>query len=114
MKFENKITAYDGGRFSLGAIRIQFQPRLWDVADRTETNLVSLNDTEIALTLADARQLLDTLTSAIHLAENSSLDFIVHDSGTITVYSDYLGNLEYKSLAEYSEAHKVAVATPAE
>ena len=114
MLYETKITAFDGGRFSLGDIRLEFDPRLWDVAGRTETNLVSLNETEIALTLADARKLLNTLTTAIHLAENSGLDFIVHDGGNISISSDYLGRLDYKTLAEYSEAHAVAVAIPAE
>jgi hypothetical protein len=102
MDYENKITAYDGGKFSLGDIRLEVEPRLWDVAGRTETNLVSLNRAELALTLKDARKLLDVLTSAIEVAE-VGLDFIVHDSGTITMDDEFAGQFEFETIAEFRE-----------
>ena len=97
MRFENKVSIQDGGRFGLGVIKLAVKQYFWDLPNRN-TSLVNFGETEIQLTAKGAREIIERLTIALELLDK---EFIIHDSDSITIDDENGERITYANYADY-------------
>ena len=98
MRFETKTMATNSGEYAFGDIALTISERAWDLRD--DFGHINLAEAKVHLTVKDALDLIKVLQTAIEL---DGLAYIVHDSGTISIDTDY-HYTNYDSLDEYKSS----------
>ena len=95
LKLDTDISVFDGMNYTLGDFQVNFTQFLkGDVFHR-------LPDVDVHLTAKDARKLIKQLETSLAIFEaNADADFIVHNSGTISVSENYQ-HTDYHDVADY-------------